>query len=65
MSTIRAVVCLMPSFMLGLSVAGALRVAIPNTYVRALTGIVVMPAVGYAGGFITEHMVRWTEGKIA
>lgn len=65
MSPIRAVVCLMPSFMLGLSVGGALRVAIPNPYVRALVVIAVMPAVGYAGGLINEHMVRWTEGKIA
>lgn len=65
MSPIRAVVCLMPSFMLGLSVGSALRVAIPNPYVRALAGIAVLPAVGYAGGFITERMVRWTEGRIA
>lgn len=65
MSPIRAVVCFMPSFMLGLSVGGALRLAIPNPYVRALAGIAVMPAVGYAGGYIAEHMVRWTEGKIA
>jgi len=64
MSPIRAVVCLMPSLVLGLSVGATLRVAIPNPYVRALAGIAVMPAVGYAGGFITKRMVEWTEGRI-
>lgn len=65
MSPFRAVICLVPSCVLGLSVGGALRVTIPNPYVRALAGIAVMPALGYAGGFIAERMVRWTEGRIA
>jgi len=66
MSTLRIVVCLLPSATVGLAAGAALRALMPNRPIlRALTGIVVMPAVGYAGGLITEHMVRWTEGRIA
>jgi hypothetical protein len=65
MSLTRIVVCLLPSGVIGLATRAALRAAIPNPLARALVGLAVMPAVGWVGSKSAEHMVRWTEGKIA
>lgn len=65
MSTLRIVVCLAPSAVLGLTVGGAIRVMTPNRPVlRAVACIALMPAVGWLGGKLTEFMVEETEGLL-
>ena len=65
MTPIRIVVCLLPSAALGLTVGACLRAALPNRpVIRTMVGLALMPAVGYAGGLLSEYMVRETEGML-
>ena len=65
MSTLRIVVCLAPSAVLGLTVGGVLRAALPNRpVIRTMVGLALMPAVGWLGGKLAEHMVKQTEGRL-
>ena len=63
MSTLRIVVCLAPSAVLGLTVGGVLRAALPNRpVIRTMVGLALMPAVGWLGGELAGYMVEKTEG---
>ena len=63
MSTLRIVVCLLPSATVGLATGAALRALMPNRPIlRAVVGFMVMPAVGWCGGKLAEFMVEETEG---
>ena len=54
----KVVICLLPSACLGLCVGSFIRHTVPNPYARAVVGALAMPAVGYAGGWVTERMVE-------
>ena len=63
MSTFRIMVCLVPSAVLGLTVGGVLRAALPNRpVIRTMVGLALMPAVGWLGGELAGYMVEKTEG---
>ena len=65
MSTLRIVVCLVPSAVLGLTVGGVLRAALPNRpVIRTMVGLALMPAVGWLGGKLAGYMVKKTEGVL-
>ena len=65
MSTLRIVVCLAPSAVLGLTVGGVLRAALPNRpVIRTMVGLALMPAVGWLGGKLAGYMVKETEGVL-
>lgn len=63
MSTLRIVVCLLPSATVGLAAGAALCALMPNRPIlRAMVGLAVMPAVGWVGGALAEFMVEKTDG---
>ena len=65
MSTLRIVVCLAPSALLGLTAGAAVRIALPNRpIVRTLAILALMPVVGHCGGKLAEFMVKHTEGVL-
>ena len=65
MSTFRIVVCLAPSAVLGLTVGGVLRAALPNRpVIRTMVGLALLPAVERAGMRLAEFMVKETEGVL-
>ena len=65
MSTFRIMVCLVPSAVLGLTVGGVLRAALPNRpVIRTMVGLALLPAVERAGMRLAEFMVRETEGML-
>lgn len=65
MSTLRIVVCLAPSALLGVAMGAAVRIALPNRpIVRTLVTLALMPVAGHMGGKLAEFMVRETEGVL-
>ena len=57
----KLVVCFLPSACLGLCVGGFIRRATAAPHARAAIGLLAMPAVSYAGGWVTERMVEWVK----
>lgn len=65
MSTLRIVVCLAPSALLGLTMGATVRIALSNRpIVRTLVILALMPVAGHMGGKVTEFMVEVTEGVL-